>query len=201
MSPKPLQHRKHEVPGPQCSRELPDDAANATPLICAAVMNACRSVCGPTVLVIPARRVTRRTIRPAALAGDDQGPVPALDPHCLDIGTGGLRHAKPVQGEQRDKRALGGRAEPGRDQQGAISLRSRAATLVSRPAMPARIALTTVPISSVLGTGCGPPETSTSMTPAHARISKAETRGYLAPARIPIELRAVSTDKREDQRR
>ena len=31
-----------------------------------AVMKACRSVCGPTRLVIPARRAMRRTIRPAA---------------------------------------------------------------------------------------------------------------------------------------
>ncbi len=27
-------------------------------------MNACRKVCGPTFLVVPARRATRRTIRP-----------------------------------------------------------------------------------------------------------------------------------------
>jgi hypothetical protein len=37
-----------------------------TPASRAAVMNACRSVCGPTFLAIPARRATRRTIRPAA---------------------------------------------------------------------------------------------------------------------------------------
>jgi hypothetical protein len=47
------------------SPDPPNDAAAATPLTCAAVMNACRSVCGPTVLVIPARRAIRRTIRPA----------------------------------------------------------------------------------------------------------------------------------------
>jgi len=38
---------------------------SGTPASSAAVMNACRSVCGPTGLAIPARRATRRTIRPA----------------------------------------------------------------------------------------------------------------------------------------
>jgi hypothetical protein len=41
---------------------MPNDASDATIPICAAVMNACRSVCGLTYLLIPARRVTRRTI-------------------------------------------------------------------------------------------------------------------------------------------
>jgi hypothetical protein len=36
-----------------------------TPASSAAVMNACRKVCGPTGLVIPARRAALRTIRPA----------------------------------------------------------------------------------------------------------------------------------------
>jgi hypothetical protein len=36
-----------------------------TPASRAAVMNAWRSVCGPTGLLIPARRASRRTIRPA----------------------------------------------------------------------------------------------------------------------------------------
>ena len=38
---------------------------SGTPASSAAVMKACLSVCGPTVLVIPALRATRRTIRPA----------------------------------------------------------------------------------------------------------------------------------------
>ena len=42
------------------------DVAQGTPASSAAVMNAWRSVCGPTRLVIPARRAMRRTIRPAA---------------------------------------------------------------------------------------------------------------------------------------
>ena len=42
-----------------------DDASDATPLTWAAVMKACRSVCGPMGLAIPARRATRRTICPA----------------------------------------------------------------------------------------------------------------------------------------
>src|SRR5436190_5708969 len=36
-----------------------------TPASSAAVVNACRSVCGPIALAIPARRATPRTIRPA----------------------------------------------------------------------------------------------------------------------------------------
>jgi hypothetical protein len=90
-------------------------------------MNACRSVCEPTGLVIPARRAyladdpgSAMTVQPAAvrgqedwplapladrqvdrpggawrerhgddlaaLAGDHQGPVPALDAQCLNVG-------------------------------------------------------------------------------------------------------------------
>jgi len=53
----------------------------------------------------------------AALAGDGQGPVAALEPKMLDAGTGGLRYPQPVQGEQGDQRAPGGWPEPGGDQQ------------------------------------------------------------------------------------
>src|SRR6185312_1466608 len=100
-------------------------------------MNASRSVCGPTFLLIPARRATLRTIRPApcwssrrpswvrkmgpsqrslvarsiaravraraygddvaALAGNRQGPVPALQAQVLDVSAGGLRYPEPVQ--------------------------------------------------------------------------------------------------------
>ena len=42
----------------------------------------------------------------------------ALDAHRLDIGTGGLGYPQPVQCQQRDQRMLGGRAEPGGDEQG-----------------------------------------------------------------------------------
>jgi hypothetical protein len=53
----------------------------------------------------------------AALAGDHQGPVPALHPQRLDIGAGCLGDAQPVEGQQGDQRVLRGRAEPGGDQQ------------------------------------------------------------------------------------
>ena len=36
----------------------------------------------------------------AALAGDRQGPVAALEVQVLDVGAGRLRHPKSVQGEQ-----------------------------------------------------------------------------------------------------
>jgi hypothetical protein len=38
----------------------------------------------------------------AAFAGDDEGSVPALDAQVLDIGSGGLRYPKAVEGEQGD---------------------------------------------------------------------------------------------------
>jgi hypothetical protein len=53
----------------------------------------------------------------AALAGDRQRPVPALQPQVLDVGAGGLGHPQPVQREQGDQRMLGRRPEPGSDQQ------------------------------------------------------------------------------------
>src|SRR6266571_1150969 len=55
----------------------------------------------------------------AALTGDGQRPVPALQARLLDVGAGGLRDAQPVQREQGDQRMLGRRAEPGGDQHGA----------------------------------------------------------------------------------
>jgi hypothetical protein len=45
--------------------------------------------------------------------------VAALDAQGLDVGAGGFGDAQPVEGEQGDQGVLGGRAEPGGDQQGA----------------------------------------------------------------------------------
>jgi hypothetical protein len=53
----------------------------------------------------------------AALAGDRQRPVPALQAQMLDTGAGGLRDPKPIQGEQGDQRVLERRPEPGGDQE------------------------------------------------------------------------------------
>ena len=53
----------------------------------------------------------------ASLAGDGQGPVPALQAQVLDVGAGGFGDAQPVQREQRDQRMLERWAEPGGDQQ------------------------------------------------------------------------------------
>ena len=55
----------------------------------------------------------------AALAGDCQRPVPALQPQVLDVRAGGLGDPQAVEREQRDQRMLCRRAEPGGDQQGA----------------------------------------------------------------------------------
>jgi hypothetical protein len=43
----------------------------------------------------------------AALAGDHQGPVPALDAHGFNIGTSGFGGPQPVERQQRDQRMLG----------------------------------------------------------------------------------------------
>jgi len=123
-------------------------------------MNACRSVCGPTFLAIPARRVTRRTTRAAPCrssrlpsAARNSGPAvrsptarsiaravrgasgtvttlpplrvttsvrwPRSNPQVVDVRPGCLGDSQPVEGEQRDQRVLGSRAEPGSDQESA----------------------------------------------------------------------------------
>ncbi len=43
--------------------------------------------------------------------------MPALDAQGLDVGAGGFGDAQSVEGEQGDQCVLGGRAEPGGDQQ------------------------------------------------------------------------------------
>jgi hypothetical protein len=53
----------------------------------------------------------------AALAGDDQGAVPAFDAQRLDVGAGDLGDPQPVEGKQGDQCVLGGHAEAGGDQQ------------------------------------------------------------------------------------
>jgi hypothetical protein len=53
----------------------------------------------------------------AALAGDDQRPVPPLQAQLLDVRAGGLGDPQPVQGQEGDQRMLSGRPQPGRDQE------------------------------------------------------------------------------------
>lgn len=53
----------------------------------------------------------------AALAGDHQSPVAALDGLSLDVGADGLGYAQPVERQERDERMLARRAEPCRYQQ------------------------------------------------------------------------------------
>jgi hypothetical protein len=64
----------------------------------------------------------------AALAGDRQGPVTALQAQVLDVGAGSFRYPQPVQGEQRDQRVLEWRPEGQRLPAAPSSLRSRATT-------------------------------------------------------------------------
>ena len=73
-------------------------------------MNACRKVCGLTCLAIWARRDGDDL---AALAGDDQGAVAALQAQVLDVRAGRLRDPRPVEGEQGDQRY--GRCHPVED--------------------------------------------------------------------------------------
>ena len=53
----------------------------------------------------------------AALAGDGQRPVPALQAQVLDVRAGGLRDPKPVQRQQGDQGVLARSPEPGGNQQ------------------------------------------------------------------------------------
>jgi hypothetical protein len=62
----------------------------------------------------------------AALAGNRQGPVPALQAQVLDVSAGGLRYPEPVQREQGDQRMIGRRPEPAVTSRAPSSLRSRA---------------------------------------------------------------------------
>jgi hypothetical protein len=43
----------------------------------------------------------------AALAGDNQGSVPAFEVQVLDAGAGGFGHPEPVERQQGDQRVLG----------------------------------------------------------------------------------------------
>jgi hypothetical protein len=71
----------------------------------------------------------------AALTRDDQGAVPALQAQVLDVRPGRLRHPQPVQRQQRDQRVLGGRPEPGGDQQRAelVAVQGGGVRLVIQP--------------------------------------------------------------------
>jgi hypothetical protein len=62
----------------------------------------------------------------AALAGDGESPVTALQAQVLDVRAGRFGHAQPVEPEQGDQRALGRRSEAGGDQERPSSLRSSA---------------------------------------------------------------------------
>ena len=98
-------------------------------------MNAWRSVCGPTGLPVqppPVGSNEDRSLGPfadgqvdrprsarrqwdgdhlAALAGDRQGPVPALDAQGFNVGADSFGHPEPVERQQRDQRVLFRRAE------------------------------------------------------------------------------------------
>jgi len=74
----------------------------------------------------------------AALAGDRQGPVAALEAQVLDVGAGGLGDPQAVEREQGDQRMLGRRAEPGGNEQGAelVAVQRDGVGLVVRPRPP-----------------------------------------------------------------
>jgi len=58
----------------------------------------------------------------AALTGDRQGPVPALQAQVLDVGAGGFGDPQPVHREQGEQRMLERSAELGRNERGAVSV-------------------------------------------------------------------------------
>jgi hypothetical protein len=100
--------RRTSRPAPCRSSRRPPAARNTGPSV--------RSPMARSIAPGGARR-QRNGHHLAALAGDGQGPVPALQTQVLDVGAGGLGEPQPVQGEQGDQRVLGRRAEPGGDQQ------------------------------------------------------------------------------------
>jgi hypothetical protein len=53
----------------------------------------------------------------AAFTRDHQSPMPALNTKIFDAGAGRFGHPQPIERQQRDKRMLSGRPEPGRDEQ------------------------------------------------------------------------------------
>lgn len=61
----------------------------------------------------------------AALVGDHQGAVAALDTQGLNAGAGGFGDPQPVQREQRDQRVLAGGPRPEATSSAPSSLRSR----------------------------------------------------------------------------
>jgi hypothetical protein len=63
----------------------------------------------------------------AALAGNGESPVAAFQIEVLDVGAGGLGDPQPVQREQRDRRMLCRRPEPGYQQRAALVRSSAAA--------------------------------------------------------------------------
>ena len=71
----------------------------------------------------------------AALAGDDQCPVAALEAQVLDVRPGRLGDSQPVECEQGDQRVLCGRPEPGGDQEGAelVAVQGGGVRLVIQP--------------------------------------------------------------------
>jgi hypothetical protein len=76
-----------------------------------------------------------------ALAGDRQGPVPALGAERFDVRADSLRHPRPVQRKQRDQGVLGGRAQPGGDQErpDVVAVQAGRVRLVFQP-LPADVA-------------------------------------------------------------
>jgi len=62
----------------------------------------------------------------AALAGDGQSPVPALQTQMLDIGTSGLRHSNPFSASREISACSVGGPSPAATSRAPSSLRSRA---------------------------------------------------------------------------
>jgi hypothetical protein len=64
--------------------------------------------------------------------------VSALEAQVLDVGTGGLRYPKPVEGKQGHERVLGRGAEPGGDQERAdfVAVQGGGVRLVVQPRPP-----------------------------------------------------------------
>ena len=109
--------RSYGLGDPGAARDLADDPPGAVPVqpppVCGEEERPVLAFAGGQVDRPGGARGERDGDDLAALAGDGQGPVAALQAQVLDISAGGLRDPQPVQREQRDQRMLGRRAEPG----------------------------------------------------------------------------------------
>jgi hypothetical protein len=125
-------HTSRWFAGQRGRRPLARRAAGLPRRNWAAVMNACRSVCGPTFLLIPARRATLRTTRPAPCRSSRR--LPAVRNRAVAAFSGGQVDRQLAARARR--RPAGHRARPGPGRW--YGTRSLVSSSRAKPSMSAR---------------------------------------------------------------